>query len=124
MIFFILALFTLQVNAQTPETKSPPAAAEAVPAPTSAPVESAEPAAKESSDYEVDYEEEPGTEDTEEPEEEKPVKVKAKKSKGKKNTKESVSQGSIASKKFAPLMKSETKSIYKKNGKALDVDSD
>jgi len=81
------------------------------------------PAESDSSDYEVDYEEEPGTEEVEEPKEEKPVK----KSKGgsmDKGSKDTTSQGSRAEKKIAPMMKSETKSVYKKNGKALDVDTD
>jgi hypothetical protein len=71
----------------------------------------------------VDYEEEPGTEEVEEPVvEEKPTK-KAK-TKSEKGSKDTTAQGSRAEKKIAPLMKSETKSIYKKNGKALDVDTD
>ncbi len=101
MIFFLLTLLTFhQVNAQTPELESPPA--EVIP--TTTPKES---------DYEVDYEEE-----------EPPEPVKEKKSKKIKTPKEAVLQGSRAEKKIAPMMKSETKSIYKKNGKPLDVDTD
>lgn len=127
MILLAVSLFTFSVRAQTPElatqpevnvptATSTPSAVPAVPTESVAPV-------KESSDYEVDYEEEPGAEEAEEPIE-KPTPVKQKKTKGKKNPKESVLQGSRAEKKIAPLLKSETKSIYKKNGRALDVDSD
>ncbi len=124
MIFLLLILFSFQSKAQTPELNTQPA----VVVPTTTPGEAESPA-KESSDYEVDYEEEPGTEEVEEEPapEEKPVITKgkgAKKSKEKRNPKEAVSQGSRAEKKIAPMMKSETKSIYKKNGKSLDVDSD
>ncbi len=82
------------------------------------------PAEAESSDYEVDYEEEPGAAEPAEPEEEvKPVQ-KTKAGKTEKFSKDTTSQGSRAEKKIAPLMKSETKSVYKKNGKSLDVDTD
>jgi len=84
----------------------------------------APPAEAESSDYEVDYEEEPGSAETAELEE--PVKAAPKSKSGKveKFSKDTTSQGSRAEKKIAPLMKSETKSVYRKNGKPLDVDTD
>jgi hypothetical protein len=103
VIFFLLSFLTL-VHAQ--ELTNP------TPTPASVPTES--------SDYEVDYEEEPEEEPVVE---EKPLK----KSKGaveKPMSKDTTSQGSRAEKKIAPMMKSETKSIYKKNGKPLDVDTD
>lgn len=111
----------LQAFAQAPDLQSAPA--EVVPTATPAAAEATVPA-KESSDYEVDYEEEPGADEVEEPVQEKPKPGKDSKKKGKKSEKESVLQGSRAEKRIAPLMKSETKSIYKKNGKALDVDTD
>lgn len=114
MILFYLALTAGIAHAQTPETKGTD---EAVPASSPA----ASPASG-SSDYEVDYEEEPAGD--EEPVEEAPVKTPEKKKGGRKGPKEVAPQGSRAEKKFAPLMKSETKSIYKKNGRALDVDTD
>ncbi len=85
---------------------------------TAAPVES------ESSDYEVDYEEEPGAAEPEVPAVEVKPTRKDKAGKVEKFSKDTTSQGSRAEKKIAPLMKSETKSVYKKNGKALDVDTD
>lgn len=115
--FFLIA----HANAQAPELNAAP---EVIPTATPAATEAA-PAAKESSDYEVDYEEEPGADEAvEEPVVEKPLPVKDKKAKGKKSAKEPVLQGSRAEKRIKPLMKSETKSIYKKNGKSLDVDTD
>lgn len=71
------------------------------------------------SEYEIDYEEEPGSDEAEPPA--PPVKNKKTKSKG--GGGPSV-QGSIAKDRFVPILKSETKSIYKKNGKSLDVDTD
>ena len=65
-------------------------------------------------DYEIDYEEEPAaTPDL--PVVEKKVKLK-------KQTADV--QGSLAKHRFYPTLKFETKSIYKKDGNALDVDSD
>lgn len=123
MILLLFALFTFQVNAQTPDLKAAPVAP-TEPVSTPVPAEATPAESDVSEDYQVDYEEEPGSEEVEEPAEEAPVAVKSKKTKGKKNVKESVTQGSRAEKKIAPMMKSETKSIYKKNGKSLDVDSD
>ena len=84
-------------------------------------------AEKESSDYEVDYEEEPADESSVEeapPVEEAPAKPNSSKTKGEKLSKDTTSQGSRASNRIQPLMKSESKSVYKKNGKHLDVDPD
>ncbi len=81
-------------------------------------------AQSESSDYEVDYEEEPGAAEPAEPEAEVKPSRKEKAGKTEKFSKDTTSQGSRAEKKIAPLMKSETKSVYKKNGKSLDVDTD
>ncbi len=81
---------------------------------------------KESSDYEVDYEEEPGDEEPviEAPVEEEPVKKKSNKTKTEKLPKDTSTQGSRATNRFQPMIKSESKSHYKKNGKSLDVDPD
>jgi hypothetical protein len=86
-------------------------------------VHAAEPVVtEESSDYEVDYEEEPV--EVEEPVAEEKPQVKKGKPVAEKVSKDTTSQGSRAEKKIAPMMKSETKSVYKKNGKPLDVDTD
>ena len=77
-----------------------------------------------SSEYEIDYEEEPESEEVSEPE---PEPVKSKKGERKKAAKNSggpAVQGSRAKNRFAPILKSETKSLYKKDGKVLDVDAD
>ena len=77
-------------------------------------------------EYEIDYEEEPGTETETEAVEEVPV-VKPQKGKKKIQAPGGGSggiQGSRAKHRFTPILKSETKSIYQKDGKALDVDSD
>jgi hypothetical protein len=115
VIFFLLALLATTVQAQTPELQTEPV--EVVPAATAT-------VSPTQTDYEVDYEEEPATDEVELPVEEKPKLNTDKKNKLKKNMKEPVLQGSRAEKKIAPLMKSEAKSIYKKNGKSLDVDTD
>jgi hypothetical protein len=103
----VMLLLTTRANAQAPETASSPA-----------------PSVSDSSDYEVDYEEEPGSEEADEPVEEVPVKPKKGSAKGSQLSKDTTSQGSRAEKKIAPLMKSNPKSVYKKNGKSLDVDPD
>ena len=86
--------------------------------------QSAAPPEAESSDYEVDYEEEPGSAESAEPVEEVKPAPKGKSGKAEKFSKDTTSQGSRAEKKIAPMMKSETKSVYRKNGKPLDVDTD
>ena len=65
-------------------------------------------------EYDVDYEEE-----TEAPE--APV---VKKPNQKPMVRDSSVQGTKSINKFAPMIHSETKSIYQKNGKHLDVDPD
>lgn len=82
--------------------------------------------AADDSEYEIDYEEEPGTDG------EEPVEAPVPKKNGTRKKNSSVSagggvggiQGSRAKHRFTPILKSETKSVYKKDGKALDVDSD
>ena len=89
-----------------------------------APVTAPGAAATTDGDYEIDYEEEPESEG-DDAETVAPVKP----AKGKKTTYAPGGgaggiQGSRAKHRFTPILKSETKSIYKKDGKALDVDSD
>lgn len=88
-------------------------------------------------DYEIDYEEEDeGEGDTAEGDEE-PAPVKpAKKAPARKapvaarpaatsnDRSLPTSQGTRSKNRFAPLLKSDAKSVYKKNGKNLDVDTD
>ena len=81
-------------------------------------------------DYEIDYEEEPeegaaadaAADTAEEPEKPAPKKKSAK---GKKSIGGGPAvQGSRAKNRFTAILKSDTKSAYKKNGKPLDVDAD
>jgi septal ring-binding cell division protein DamX len=85
---------------------------------------SAAPGGAADGEYEIDYEEEPGTEG--DAAEETPV---AKPIRGKKTVYAPGGgaggiMGSRAKHRFTPILKSETRSIYKKDGKSLDVDSD
>jgi hypothetical protein len=78
-------------------------------------------------EYEIDYEEEPDAASEEAPESEpEPVQSKSVKkgAKASKNSGGPAVQGSRAKNRFAPILKSETKSAYKKEGKVLDVDAD
>ncbi len=105
------------------ESVAPPAAEAPKPA---VPAESAPTEAAPSTtdgEYEIDYEEEPGGDaaDEEAPE---PIKTKTGKSGSKKGAGGPAVQGSRAKHRFEPILKSETKSIYKKDGKPLDVDTD
>lgn len=77
-----------------------------------------------SGEYEIDYEEEPEAPAT--PEEEAPVEEPVSKKPGKRAAGGAGTgvQGTHSKNRFAPMLKSDTKSIYKKNGKALDVDTD
>ena len=76
---------------------------------------SASPQPAEDSNYEIDYEEVSDGE-TEEP---RPAKARSKPpSSG------PAVQGTHSTNKIASLLKSESKSVYKKNGKQLDVDTD
>ena len=97
------------------------------------PAEPAQPAAASgdtSGEYEIDYEEEPeATSGDEEAPEEAPVAKKSKKKAGKKVDRSVPSLGSAVSgtrskNKFAPILNSDLKSVYHRNGKALDVDTD
>ena len=82
----------------------------------------------EEGEYEIDYEEEPA--DTDEMEPAEPVKVTREKKTSSTATAANSNggsggiQGSRAKHRFNPILKSETKSIYQKDGKALDVDTD
>jgi hypothetical protein len=69
--------------------------------------------------YEIDYEEE-----VEEVEDSAPPKSAPPASKVKKIGGGPAVQGSRAKNRFAPILKSETRSVYKKDGKSLDVDTD
>ena len=92
-----------------------------------------------SGEYEIDYEEEPegGSEEVGEPaaelddtaDEEAPKAKSKKKRHGKSLDRNAPSLGSAVSgtrskNKFAPILSSETKSVYRRNGKPLDVDTD
>ena len=104
------------------------------PAPAVAPVAPEAQPSDDSGEYEIDYEEEP--DDTAvatqgDGEEEAPAVINQKKKTSKKSTKGSqyysggpAVQGTHSINKFAPMLKSETRSVYKKNGKPLDVDTD
>jgi hypothetical protein len=87
----------------------------------------------ETGDYEIDYEEEPDAESSDGVEnaaQVTPTPIQKGRSKSFSRTPGPVdrnvpsSQGTRSKNKFAPLLKSETKSIYKKNGRPLDVDTD
>ena len=75
----------------------------------------------EEGEYEIDYEEEP---EEEIPVQESPALKKDKKQKSVRGGGGPAVQGSRAKDRFVPILKSESKSIYKKDGKVLDVDSD
>ncbi len=84
-------------------------------------------------EYEIDYEEEPEAEAEGESEDSAPASKAKKKETGKKEAAKKEAkkngggpavQGSRAKNRFTPILKSETKSVYQKNGKHLDVDSD
>ena|GEM_PF-3077879 len=68
--------------------------------------------------YEIDYEEEPDTTA------QTPSPTAAPKVRRPRDNSNPAVQGTHSSHHFAPMMKSETKSVYKKNGKTLDVDTD
>jgi len=73
--------------------------------------------------YEIDYEEE--AEEVESPVEEAPAPKSAKAPvRPKVGGGGPAVQGSRAKNRFAPILKSETRSVYKKDGKTLDVDTD
>ncbi len=133
MFSLLILLWISPVFAQTATEPAPgvsdsaPAAAEAPVAPPvegQAPAPSTEAAPAQSADdgeYEIDYEEEP--------EGDEPVQTPAPRKS--KSTRPSIPggsgpavQGSRAKKRFTPILKSETKSVYRKEGKGLDVDTD
>jgi hypothetical protein len=88
----------------------------------SSPVHSAE-TGGEDGGYEIDYEEEAEGEAAPEGTPE-PLKKKGPGKKASPGGGGPAVQGSRAKNRFAPILKSETKSVYKKDGKALDVDTD
>jgi hypothetical protein len=76
------------------------------------------------SEYEIDYEEEADADLEPTP---TPAQAPGKKVKNKAATtgvNSAAVQGSRAKNRFAPLLRSETKSVYKKDGRRLDVDTD
>ncbi len=111
----LAVLFSLLLNPML-HAETPGASSGAVKAPAAA-----------DGEYEIDYEEEPEGA-SEEPSEAEPEPVPSKSvKKGAKTSKNSggpAVQGSRAKNRFAPILKSETKSAYKKEGKVLDVDAD
>ena len=130
--FFYLLMYLVIQSSHAEQPGVAPVATQApVAAPSAVPEKACEPEGADSG-YEIDYEEEP--DESAPAEEEKPIEqVPAKKAKrgtqstassNKSNVNNSVVQGSRAMNRFQPLLKSDTKSIYKKNGKNLDVDAD
>ena len=92
-----------------------------VPVDTSAPAQTVkdpmpakEPPATGPDEYEIDYEEEPA----------EPAVPAAPAKKALRSGGIPAVQGSRAKDRFTPILKSETKSVYKKGGKSLDVDPD
>ena len=80
--------------------------------------------APEEGNYEIDYEEEPDQDSSEETPEPERAPVKKGSIRGKGIGGGPAVQGSRAKNRFAPILKSETRSVYKKDGKTLDVDTD
>ena len=141
LIIFFIIVASKHSHAQTAEPAKPAApvaeVAPATPVPAAAPSTDATAptgslpttppasAGEADSEYEIDYEEEPESGDDEA---EAPV-AQPKTPKGKRTAVvpgggSGGIQGSRAKHRFTPILKSETKSIYKKDGKTLDVDSD
>jgi hypothetical protein len=75
-------------------------------------------------EYEIDYEEEEGASVEAAPEVADPSPSKSKKRTVRNFGSGPAVQGSRAKNRFVPILKSETKSVYQKDGKALDVDTD
>ncbi len=75
------------------------------------------------SEYEIDYEEE-GVSNEAPPEVAQPVNSKGKRKPIRSFGTGPAVQGSRAKNRFVPILKSETKSVYQKDGKYLDVDTD
>lgn len=74
-------------------------------------------------EYEIDYEEEEGASAEAVPEAPEPLPVKGKKRIRSFGVGPAV-QGSRAKNRFVPILKSETRSVYQKDGRPLDVDTD
>lgn len=74
--------------------------------------------------YEIDYEEEPEESSSEETAVPERAPVKKASGRGKGIGGGPAVQGSRAKNRFAPILKSETRSVYKRDGKTLDVDTD
>jgi len=101
-ILLLLGLRAIPVSAQEPTVTPEPTTTEDDPS---------------GGGYEIDYEEEPDT-TTQTP---SPTATPIRRPRDPSNP---AVQGTHSSHHFAPMMKSETKSVYKKNGKTLDVDTD
>jgi hypothetical protein len=109
-------------DAQVPKTETPKSAdpQTSAPAPAAPAVDAA--GSADEGEYEIDYEEEP---EDEEGAEAKPTPKPKSGKKGKSgSTVGAEILGSRAKHRFTPILKSETKSVYKKDGKQLDVDTD
>ena len=123
-------LLTGSALAQEPAApvSEPPAAAPVAPPPVTAAPGVTAPPAVESGDYEIDYEEEPGADPEGDAEPTTTPKKAGRRSSpiatGPVDRNIPSSQGTRSKNKFAPMLKSDTKSIYKKNGRPLDVDTD
>lgn len=76
------------------------------------------------SEYEIDYEEEDGTTPEAPPAVAEPEPARGKKRGTRIFGTGPAVQGSRAKNRFVPILKSETKSVYQKDGKPLDVDTD
>ncbi len=76
------------------------------------------------SEYEIDYEEEEGANPEGPPAIAEPEAVPGKKRGARIFGAGPAVQGSRAKNRFVPILKSETKSVYQKDGKPLDVDTD
>ncbi len=112
MVFFLILAVTLHSKAY---------AVEVTPSPT-APV--ADTAQENGSEYEIDYEEEADAGEEEAPE---AVKQPEKTKKTPQSLKIGVGpavQGSRAKNRFIPILKSDTRSVYQREGKSYDVDTD
>jgi hypothetical protein len=123
-LIFVVGLFVLgnsiaiaQESAPVPNPTESPAAVSELTAPQPAAASTPEAVETSDEDYEVDYEEEGDL---------PPPKKSSKKAgtAGEGKDPEPTTQGSRAKNRFSVPAKSETKSIYKKNGVSLDVDSD
>jgi hypothetical protein len=126
LLLFGSSLPSAMADDAEPVKVEAPAAAPAAPAAPAASGEEESPSG--SGEYEIDYEEEPDaggeTGETESAEEAPAPKKSATKRASSGGNGNPAVQGTHSKNRFAPILKSDTKSIYKKNGKALDVDTD